>query len=1016
MPTTAAVKTALDGKADKLVNGDVAFTDRILIASNNGGIKNSGYTINNARLSGDVNLTVPSSNVVANALAGKADKAADGTDGELAALDGNGALIRSGFSVAKSVGEGSADKVPTTAAVKTALDGKADKAAAGTVGELAAFDGVGALKRSGFTVAQSVGTGSDRNVPTTAAVKNALDGKADKAPTGAVGELAAVDGNGALIRSGVSVTQGVGAGSNSMVPTTAAVKTALDGKADKLSGGGGGELVSATGGGEIQRSGLFVTQSIGNGAANMLPTTNAVRQHVLSMLDEALNGSDDGAPSLFVRQNTQTGKYQLVYEDSNDVLHVLFDFGLLPSGGTSNYNDLLNKPQIQANGQTSPLSGTLAFSSYEFLVNVVGTITNIQLKNNVFESYLSPTNDILYNFNLLGEQVQHSGVFKIRKVDVTNLPQEFSNAGQNLYVYHFMTNTTYSDLVRMVTYDTADGVKMWIQLVTLGGMDASGNVQVTAQTDWVELTGTPKKDISGAVVTLNQSVYIYDGTSKAPSVTSVVINGQTLIAGTDYMVIANPATNAGQYVVIVNGMGDYKGTVTTAWELAKAQATISGDNSITITGIDDPVTKTYTTDGDGAFSFAITGNIATVANIGGEVTITPTALGSTTMTVTLSEGANYLGATKTVPVEIVKPVTVFGVMWDYSLSSPQLARLTPQTDPLGVVTTVPSQEPTACVGNDGNGQSDFDNYMPWAGMQRYNYLNGQVVDFVDYSNGETFVYIPEFWSKIVDDSVNSKMYFYISDSELTGFAKHLGSGRYVSRYELGSDFKSVSGLNPKVSTALGDFRSGITTIDNNHFQYDFHTYNAIQLLYIVEFANLNSQAMIGAGYVRGGSVVSTGQTDSLIYHTGRISGINDTSAIQYRWIENLWGNVWSWVDGVLIDSGGFYICNNPTKYSSSITDDYTNIEALPLSSGWRKTIAAYNNCYMFPKTVDGSNSTYMCDYSYLRITNLCGVLVGGNVSYATQAYNGLFFFNGADSPDAINNTFGSRSILVIGGD
>ena len=331
VPTTEAVKTALDGKADKLVNGDVAFTDRILIASNNGGIKNSGYTINNARLSGDVNLTVPSSNLVANALAGKANKAAAGSAGELAALDANGSPIRSNMSVALSIGEGSNSKVPTTSAVKNALDGKADKAANGTDGELAALDANGAMKRSGVSVAESVGGGSNNMVPTTAAVKLALDGKADKAPTGAVGELAAVDGNGALIRSGVSVTQSVDAGGNSKVPTTAAVKLALNGKADKLSSGGGGELVSATGNGEIQRSGLFVAQSIGSGAANMLPTTHAVRQHVLSMLDEALNGSDDGAPSLFVRQNTQTGKYQLVYEDSNDVLHVLFDFGLLPA-------------------------------------------------------------------------------------------------------------------------------------------------------------------------------------------------------------------------------------------------------------------------------------------------------------------------------------------------------------------------------------------------------------------------------------------------------------------------------------------------------------------------------------------------------------------------------------------------------------------------------------------------------------------------------------------------------------
>ena len=85
VPTTAAVKTALEGKADKLVNGDYAFTDRILIAGNDGGIKNSHYTINPASLSGDVNWTVPSSNVVANALAGKADKATAGSAGELAA-------------------------------------------------------------------------------------------------------------------------------------------------------------------------------------------------------------------------------------------------------------------------------------------------------------------------------------------------------------------------------------------------------------------------------------------------------------------------------------------------------------------------------------------------------------------------------------------------------------------------------------------------------------------------------------------------------------------------------------------------------------------------------------------------------------------------------------------------------------------------------------------------------------------------------------------------------------------
>lgn len=684
-------------------------------------------------------------------------------------------------------------------------------------------------------------------------------------------------------------------------------------------------------------------------------------------------------------------------------------------GGADDYNDLSNRPQIGFTGQSVTLSGVLNFHFGDFNGEVLPNGVDISLRENVFKSSLSPSSDILYNFNSIKSNLLYTGVFKIRKVDVTNLPQDFTDAGSTIYVYHYVTTKTYSDLIRMVTYDTADGVKMWIQLVTLGGMDASDNVQVAAQTDWVELTGTPKKDISGAVVTLNQSVYTYDGTSKAPSVTSVVLNGQTLTAGTDYAVIANPATNAGQYTIAICGVGNYKGIATTAWEITKAQATIIGDNSITIFGINDPVIKTYTADGDGVFSFAIIGNIATVVNVGGEVTITPIAIGSTTMTVTLSEGANYFGATRTVPVEIVNPATVFGVMWDYSLSSPQLVRLTPQTDPLGVVTTVPSQEPTACVGNDGNGQSDFDNYMPWKGMRRYNYIDGQIVDFVDYQNGETFVYIPEFWSKIVNDIANSKMYFYISGAELSTFVKHPGGGRYMSRYECNNIFLSVSGHTPKVATSLTVFRTGITAIDNKHFQYDFHTYNAIELLYIVEFANLDSQSKIGAGITSANAVMITGLTDVLTYHTGRINGTDNLCPIQYRWIENLWGNCWNCVDGILIYNADVYICDDNSKYASVLTVNYTSIgHSIPINKDWIKNYISNDDKYLLPSiTSNSSSTTYACDF-YSGNTGLNGLYIGGG--YGDGVSSGLFCWRALYNPDTSYYDLSSRSILILGGD
>lgn len=164
------------------------------------------------------------------------------------------------------------------------------------------------------------------------------------------------------------------------------------------------------------------------------------------------------------------------------------EWSVFESIGVTDYEDLDNKPEIRFAGQRVTLNGVLDFFFGDFNGEVLPSGVRISLRENVFSSTLSPSSDILYNFNLLKSNLLYTSVFKIRKVDVTNLPQEFTDAGATIYVYHYVTTKTYSDLIRMVTYDTADGVKMWIQLVTLGGMDASDNVQVTAQTAWTDLT------------------------------------------------------------------------------------------------------------------------------------------------------------------------------------------------------------------------------------------------------------------------------------------------------------------------------------------------------------------------------------------------------------------------------------------------------------------------------------------------------------------------------------------------
>lgn len=524
-----------------------------------------------------------------------------------------------------------------------------------------------------------------------------------------------------------------------------------------------------------------------------------------------------------------------------------------------------------------------------------------------------------------------------------------------------------------------------------------------------------KTDLSAAVVTLSASSFTYDGTSKVPSVTSVTLNGQTLAAGTDYAVVSSPAANAGAYTLTVNGIGDYSGTVTANWTINKAQATISGADSISVVGIGESVSQNYMTTGDGAMSFSISdSSVATISNSGGQVTVTGVAAGSATLTVTVADGTNYLGTTKTVSVAVTEAYanTVFGVVWDYSLSSPTLTRLTAQTDPLEVVTNCPTTEPTACVGTTG-GSSEFDNYLPWSGMVRKNYANGELVDFTGYDNGETYVFIPEFWSKIVDDSEHSKMYIYISSGALTGFTKHPGSGRYVGRYQCNTSMKSKTGGTLLTSADLNNVRNNVVQM-SNHYVFDVHTYMALVLLYTVEFASLDSQTMIGAG-ISSGSSVSTGQTDVLTHHTGRVSGETESlCAIHYRWVENIYGNVNDFIDGVLVEDSVVKLSSNPSDYAQSSAYVSTGISVPAWTSqAFITALTAYGNCYLFPKTLDGSDTTYLCDSYYSKSGTNC-VVVGSSYGGGTKA--GIFYWNSGSASNIPSANIGSRPIIILGGD
>lgn len=145
----------------------------------------------------------------------------------------------------------------------------------------------------------------------------------------------------------------------------------------------------------------------------------------------------------------------------------------------------------------------------------------------------------------------------------------------------------------------------------------------------------------------------------------------------------------------------------------------------------------------------------------------------------------------------------------------------------------------------------------------------------------------------------------------------------------------------------------------------------------------------------------TGATDDVAASSGSIvSNSSGKYPCKYRGIENPWGNIFQWIDGVNIKDYQAHICTDRTQYADATYDgnyiplNYTNAS----TNGYIKE-RGYDERYpwaRFPVSVGGSTTTYYCD-NYFRSTGERAVSFGGY--YTVGAHAGLWFFgaNGAAS-------------------
>lgn len=193
--------------------------------------------------------------------------------------------------------------------------------------------------------------------------------------------------------------------------------------------------------------------------------------------------------------------------------------------------------------------------------------------------------------------------------------------------------------------------------------------------------------------------------------------------------------------------------------------------------------------------------------------------------------------------------------------------------------------------------------------------------------------------------------------------------------------RSISGVVPLVNKTRANFRTYANNRGNEYFQNEIYMLFLWQLMYLLMYKNRNSQSALGQGRTSG----SNTQTEACGYMNDKPFCYGDqtgTMGVKFLGIEDFYGNVWEMVDGCTLVNDVYKL----TRYKARHNDTGTSAE-VSIASGLSaeagdngkclKSVQGTNDAMFLPSQVDGSSSTFFCDYFWIA-DGVRIVLFGGD--------------------------------------
>lgn len=227
------------------------------------------------------------------------------------------------------------------------------------------------------------------------------------------------------------------------------------------------------------------------------------------------------------------------------------------------------------------------------------------------------------------------------------------------------------------------------------------------------------------------------------------------------------------------------------------------------------------------------------------------------------------------------------------------------------------------------------------------------------TDGQVMVEIPKFY--VYTYSLNDTHYWMISDKAKAGYTVHPAfvkngvevDNRYYSSYEgsvSGGKLQSVSGQYPVTNQTRSYFRGVAAARGTGWRQLDFWLHQAVLMLAAVEYKSWDFRAadkmtagrtgLSGGGWTNGSYISLTGLSNTLGNRTGGVSNGGtsySTDFMSYRGIENFFGHIWKFIDGLTVDATAnnttspipLWVTNNQANFADTGNTGMTLLGNMP---------------------------------------------------------------------------------------